>query len=141
MYVDEDENPRLIDRCIVLFIFSLRSCGINYSDPYALEFPRYSKSNVDFNQFLHQFKDFHAAPFIKFWYCAVRINMPFKSMIEKVLNTFQITYFVFLLLFSYVLLFNFNQPSDKIPSIHSTEIAIIIFVSFILFEEIRYVHI
>jgi hypothetical protein len=49
------------------------------------------------------------------------------------------SYIVFLLLFSYYLLFNFEIPKNEIPSIHWTEILVIIMVTTMLIEEIRQV--
>ena len=44
------------------------------------------------------------------------------------------------MLFSYYLLFNFGPPTDQIPSIHWTEILVIIIVSTMLIEDIRQVN-
>jgi len=69
--------------------------------------------------FLHV-KHFHESPIVKFSYNSV-------------------SYILFLLLFSYYLLFNFQIPQNQIPSIHWTEILVIIIVTTMLIEEIRQV--
>ncbi|CAF3948648.1 unnamed protein product, partial [Rotaria sp. Silwood2] len=97
---------------------SLQSYGINYSDPYPLEYPRYTKI-LPINQYMYGVKNFHEALRMKYWYHCI-------------------TYCFFLLLFSYTLLFNFERPTNEIPSIHWTEIVTIILVSCMLFEEIHY---
>ena len=121
--------------------FSLRSCGINYSDPYALEFPRYPcvKSQLALNRFLHRLMNFHLSLFTKFCSHFVCIFHVIRSSNWIISHPFQVTYVFFLLLFSYVLLFNFQRPTSDSPSIHWTEILTIILVSCMLVEEIQYV--
>lgn len=68
--------------------------------------------------YLRKLKHFHESPYVKFSYNAI-------------------SYIFFLLLFSYYLLFDFRPPTDDVPSIHWTEILVIIIVSTMLFEDIR----
>ncbi|CAF4375441.1 unnamed protein product, partial [Adineta steineri] len=98
---------------------SLQPYGIHYSDPYPIAFPRYTKI-LPINNYLHRIKNFHQA--LRMKYCYHCLN-----------------YCFFLLLFSYVLLFNFQPPTSSIPSIHWTEILTIVLVSSMLIEEIHYV--
>ncbi|CAF3293085.1 unnamed protein product [Rotaria socialis] len=93
----------------------LHSYGINYSDGHVWKQNCCSKKWS--NRFRH-LKDFHESPFIKFSYNVV-------------------SYIFFLLLFSYFLLFDFNLPTDGVPSIHWTEILVIIVVTTMLFEDVR----
>ncbi|CAF1276333.1 unnamed protein product [Rotaria magnacalcarata] len=95
----------------------LQPYGINYSDAYTLEYPRYTKIS-SLNRYMHRVKNFHQALRMKYFYHCL-------------------SYIVFLLLFSYMILFNFQLPTDKIPSIHWTEIVTIILVSSMLIEEIH----
>ncbi|CAF0881591.1 unnamed protein product [Adineta steineri] len=89
--------------------------GINYSDIYTSKSKSFSNRC---KKYFRRLKQFHEAPFIKFLYnCA--------------------SYTFFLLLFSYYLLFNFNIPTDDIPSIHWTEILVIIYVTTMLMEDFR----
>ncbi|CAF1094081.1 unnamed protein product [Adineta steineri] len=97
---------------------SLQPYGIHYSDPYSIAFPRYTKYPLIYD-YIQRLKNFHQVLFIK--YCYHCLN-----------------YCFFLLLFSYVLLFNFQPPTASIPSIHWTEILTIILVSIMLIEEIHY---
>ncbi|CAF4870469.1 unnamed protein product [Rotaria sp. Silwood1] len=97
---------------------SLQSYGINYSDPYPIEYPRYTKI-LPINQYMHRVKNFHQALRMKYLYHCI-------------------FYCFFLLLFSYTLLFKFELPKNQIPSIYWTEIVTIIFVSCMLIEEIHY---
>jgi hypothetical protein len=98
--------------------FRLDNHGINYCDTYTAQSDYCSRGW--FNYF-RRLKQFHESPIIKFSYNSVG-------------------YIFFLLLFSYYLLFNFNPPTDDIPSIHWTEILVIIIVSTMLIEEIRQVN-
>ncbi|CAF5145540.1 unnamed protein product, partial [Rotaria sp. Silwood1] len=91
-------------------LFSLEPHGINYSDPYPLEYPRRIKVMPVLSRYICRSENFHLCVF----------------------------YIFFLLLFSYFLLFNFSPPTNTNPSIHWTEILTIIFVSFMLLEEIHY---
>ncbi|CAF4129196.1 unnamed protein product, partial [Rotaria sordida] len=95
--------------------------GINYSDPSLLEDPQSSllESDDSFVLYWNRFKNFHLSLRTKYIYHLI-------------------TYIFFLLLFSYVLLFNFSPPIAQTPSIHWTEIFTIILVSCILIEEIHY---
>ncbi|CAF3973574.1 unnamed protein product, partial [Rotaria sordida] len=97
---------------------SLQPYGITYSDPYPLEYPRYTKI-LPINRYMHRVRNFHQALRMKYWYHCV-------------------FYCFFLLLFSYTLLFKFERPTNEIPSIYWTEIVTIIFVSCMLIEEIHY---
>ncbi|CAF1432957.1 unnamed protein product, partial [Adineta steineri] len=97
---------------------SLQPYGIHYSDPYSIAFPRYTKYFA-INNYMHRIKNFHQALHIKYSYHCLN-------------------YCFFLLLFSYVLLFNFQPPTSSIPCIHWTEILTIILVSTMLIEEIHY---
>jgi hypothetical protein len=95
----------------------LNDYGINYSDTY--------KSRIDCcpkgcGQYFRRLIHFHQSPFIKFTYNCT-------------------SYIFFLLLFSYVLLFAFNMPTDDTPSIDWTEILVIIIVSTMLIEDTRQV--
>jgi hypothetical protein len=65
-------------------------------------------------------KHFHESPIVKYAYDSA-------------------SYIVFLLLFSYYLLFNFQIPTDQIPCIHWTEILVIVMITTMLIEEIRQV--
>ncbi|CAF4302333.1 unnamed protein product, partial [Adineta steineri] len=76
---------------------------------------KYSKSYLTY---LRHLKHFHESPIVKYSYNSA-------------------SYIIFLLLFSYYLLFNFEIPTDEIPSIHWTEIFVILMVTTMLFEEIR----
>ncbi|CAF1116563.1 unnamed protein product, partial [Adineta steineri] len=97
---------------------SLQPYGIHYSDPYPIAFPRYIKY-LPINNYMHRIKNFHQALRMKYCYhCLI--------------------YCFFLLLFSYVLLFDFQPPTSSIPCIHWTEILTIILVSIMLVEEIHY---
>ncbi|CAF4758130.1 unnamed protein product, partial [Rotaria sp. Silwood1] len=98
---------------------TLEPHGINYSDPYSLEYPRCIKTMPNLSRHIHRLKNFHLSVLTKYCYHVV-------------------FYIFFLLLFSYVLLFNFSPPTNTNPSIHWTEILTIIFVSFMLLEEIHY---
>ncbi|CAF1174559.1 unnamed protein product [Rotaria sordida] len=98
---------------------TLESYGVNYCDPYPLEYPRYFKSNLTLNEYIHRLKHFHLSLLVKFCYHVI-------------------TYIFFLLLFSYVLLFNFSPPKPQSPSIHWTEILTIILVSCMLIQEFHY---
>ncbi|CAF3990732.1 unnamed protein product [Rotaria sordida] len=93
----------------------LRDYGINYSAIY--ESRSGYRLQRSFNYF-RRLKQFHESPFIKFSYNAV-------------------SYIFFLLLFSYYLLFNFKSPTNESPSIHWTEILVIIIITTMLFEDIR----
>ncbi|CAF1525888.1 unnamed protein product, partial [Adineta steineri] len=97
---------------------SLQSYGIHYSDPYATPFHRYTKY-FSINNYMHRIKNFHRALCMKYCY-------------------HWLSYCFFLLLFSYVLLFNFQPPAASVPSIHWTEILTIMLVSIMLIEEIHY---
>ncbi|CAF3724742.1 unnamed protein product [Rotaria sordida] len=92
--------------------------GINYSDRYPLEYPRRVKQMPELSQCYRRFKNFHLCLLMKYLYHFI-------------------FYVFFLLLFSYVLLFDFLPPTNTNPSIHWTEILTIIIVSFILLEEIH----
>ncbi|CAF0834212.1 unnamed protein product [Adineta ricciae] len=97
---------------------TLQPYGINYPDPYPLEHPRYCKI-PPVNTYLHNVKNFYQSLRVKYCcHCLV--------------------YCFFLLLFSYVLLFDFQPPTNSIPSIDWTEILTIIFVSIMLIEEVHY---
>jgi len=103
---------------ILNIVFRLNNRGINYSDNYIGPSNYCSRGCLKY--FLH-LKHFHEAPFVKFVYnCA--------------------SYIFFLLLFSYTLLFNFNVPTNDIPSIYWTEILVIIIVSTMLIEDTRQVN-
>jgi hypothetical protein len=78
---------------------------------------KYSKSYLKY--FCH-LKHFHEAPIVKYSY-----------------NCF--SYIIFLLFFSYYLLFNFQIPNNQIPAIHWTEIVVIVIITTMLIEEIRQV--
>ncbi|CAF1153213.1 unnamed protein product [Rotaria sordida] len=100
----------------------LRHHGINYCDSILLEDPpNHLKSDLEefHTVYLRKLRKFHESLAIK---CTYHV----------------ISYICFLLLFSYVLLFKFSPPSNKIPSIHWTEILTIILVSCMLIEEIHY---
>ncbi|CAF4055197.1 unnamed protein product, partial [Adineta steineri] len=97
---------------------SLQSYGIDYADPYPSGSRRYTKYFA-INNYMHRIKNFHQALHIKYSYHCLN-------------------YCFFLLLFSYVLLFNFQPPTSSIPCIHWTEILTIILVSTMLIEEIHY---
>ena len=70
-------------------------------------------------------------------YCMFIIKCSSSNIEQTIFHSFQITYLFFLLLFSYVLLFNFSPPTSDIPSIHWTEILTIILVTSMLIEEIH----
>ncbi|CAF1532094.1 unnamed protein product [Adineta ricciae] len=95
--------------------YRLNDYGINYSDHYVWHSDKHSQRYVTYFRHL---KHFHESPIVKYSY-----NI--------------ISYIIFLLLFSYYLLFNFNIPTDNVPSIHWTEILVIIIITTMLFEEIR----
>jgi hypothetical protein len=98
--------------------FRLNKYGIDYSDTYRSRLDCCPKGCTTYFRRLLQF---HESPFIKFTYnCA--------------------SYICFLLLFSYYLLFQFNIPTNDIPSIDWTEILVIIIVSTMLIEDTRQVN-
>ena len=97
--------------------FRLDEQGINYSDLYLHRSNTCSKGCL---RYFRRLKRFHQSPFVKFSYNCV-------------------SYIFFLLLFSYYLLFDFNIPTDEIPSIDWTEILVIIIITTMLFEDIRQV--
>lgn len=68
-----------MNRCRIFRYFSLRSCGINYWDSYALEFPRRIKSQLTLNRFGYQVKNFHQSPLIKFGVHFVCISDVFQT--------------------------------------------------------------
>jgi len=77
-----------------------------------------------------------------FYHCVCIKNEILRRILLKISFFFlKIIYCFFLLLFSYVLLFAFQPPTNEIPSIDWTEIVTIILVSFMLIEEINYVSI
>ncbi|CAF1249047.1 unnamed protein product [Adineta ricciae] len=94
----------------------LNDHGIHYSDNII------SSSNLTCSKkiklYFRRLKQFHESPYIKFLYNSA-------------------SYIFFLLLFSYYLLFNFNPPTDDIPSINWTEILVIIMVTTMLLEDFR----
>ncbi|CAF3178228.1 unnamed protein product [Rotaria socialis] len=98
---------------------TLEQCGITYCDPYPLEYPRYKIIKPSINRYLNNFVNFHLCLAVKFSYHVI-------------------SYIFFLLLFSYVLLFNFSPPTSDFPSIGWTEILTIILVSCMLIEEIHH---
>jgi hypothetical protein len=95
----------------------LNDYGINYSDNYIWQSSVCSKPYLTY---LRHLKHFHESPIVKYSYACVG-------------------YIIFLLLFSYYLLFNFQIPTNEFPSIHWTEILVIIIVTTMLIEEIRQV--
>ncbi|CAF1409001.1 unnamed protein product, partial [Rotaria sp. Silwood1] len=97
---------------------SLQSYGIDYYHSYSLEYPNFTKM-PRLHRYMNRVKIFHQALRIKYLY-------------RCVFHCF------FLFLFSYVLLFNFQRPTNENPSIHWTEVLTIIFVTCMLFEEIHY---
>ncbi|CAF4433686.1 unnamed protein product, partial [Rotaria socialis] len=107
----EDETTPLLSKTRQ----RLNNYGINYSDIHAWKGNCCSKRCLTY---LRHLKEFHESPFVKFSYNAA-------------------SYIFFLLLFSYYLLFDFNIPTDEVPSIHWTEILVIIIVTTMLFEDIR----
>ncbi|CAF1110172.1 unnamed protein product [Rotaria sordida] len=93
----------------------LNDYGINYSDIYMWKSNKCSKSYLTY--FFH-LKYFHESPIVKYLYNCI-------------------SYIIFLLLFSYYLLFDFQIPKNQNPSIHWTEIFVIIIITTMLIEEIR----
>lgn len=89
--------------------------GINYSDSRGWNGGKYSGPCL---RYFYHLKKFHDAPVTKFVFNAA-------------------SYIVFLLFFSYYLLFAFQPPTDQIPSINWTEILVIIIVSTMLMEDFR----
>ncbi|UJR18510.1 hypothetical protein I4U23_005417 [Adineta vaga] len=85
----------------------LKKYGINYGDDYQTDEPIYK-------QFLH----FHNCPIVKFCYTCFG-------------------YILFLLFFSYFMLYAFDPSSENSSHIHWTEILTIIFVTTMLLEDIR----
>ena len=59
-------------KVLTFFCFSLKSCGINYLDPYPIEYPNYCSAPPVVNQYLHRFVNFHRAPRMKYLYRCVR---------------------------------------------------------------------
>ena len=55
------------------FLISLKSCGINYSDPYPLEYPHYFDTQPLISRYLHRLINFHDAPSMKYLYRCVRL--------------------------------------------------------------------
>jgi hypothetical protein len=92
----------------------LNDNGINYSDSYVWKSTKCLKPYLTYFRHL---KHFHESPIVKYSYNSV-------------------SYIVFLLLFSYYLLFTFQIPSR---GIHWTEIVVIMIVTTMLFEEIQQV--
>jgi hypothetical protein len=101
-----------------IFNFRLDDRGINYYDSCAW---RSNSSSQKCLRYFYRLQHFHEAPYIKYLYNVAG-------------------YIFFLLLFSYYLLFDFNPPTDQIPSIHWTEILVIVIVSTMLIEDIRKVN-
>jgi hypothetical protein len=99
------------------FLTRLNDYGINYSDSYAWRSSTFSQPYLTY---LRHVKHFHESPIVKYSYNAS-------------------SYILFLLLFSYYLLFNFEIPMNETPSIHWTEILVIIIVTTMLIEEFRQV--
>jgi hypothetical protein len=95
-------------------MFRLNGNGINYSDGYVWKSNKYLKPYLTYLRYI---KHFHESPIVKYSYNSV-------------------SYIVFLLLFSYYLLFAFEIPS---LGIHWTEIVVIMIVTTMLLEEIRQV--
>ena len=61
---------------------SLESYGINYSDPYPLEYPRITRF-IGVNRYLYQVKNFHQVLRMKFCYHCVRTNRTTISLKAK----------------------------------------------------------
>jgi hypothetical protein len=78
-----------------------------------------SKWSKPYLTYLRHLKHFHESPIVKYSYNSV-------------------SYIIFLLVFSYYLLFAYQIPN---ASIHWTEILVIMFVTTMLIEEIRQVKI
>ncbi|CAF0911252.1 unnamed protein product [Rotaria sp. Silwood1] len=93
----------------------LNDYGINYSDIYMWQSNKCSKSYLTY--FLH-LKHFHESPIVKYLFNSI-------------------SFIIFLLLFSYYLLFDFQIPKNQSPSIHGAEIFVIITITTMLIEEIR----
>jgi len=81
---------------------------------------RSSKCSKPYLTYFRHVKHFHESPIVKYSYNSA-------------------SYIIFLLLFSYYLLFNFEIPKNQIPAIHWTEILVIIIVTTMFIEEIRQV--
>ncbi|CAF3783975.1 unnamed protein product [Rotaria socialis] len=93
--------------------------GITYNDSTQFEYSQPdSESSYSLHNYYHKFKKFHN-------YLACKIAYQFTS------------YIFFLILFSYVLLFKFEPPTNASVSIDWTEILTIILVTCILIEEIH----
>ncbi len=108
--------------------FRLSEDGIIYTDGY-------QTSESMLTHFLH----FHNRPIVK--YCYTCVSQHYLNCIIDILFDcdIQFGYVLFLLFFSYYMLFAFDPPSDTTPDIHWTEILTIIFVTTMLFEDVRQV--
>ncbi|UJR35044.1 hypothetical protein I4U23_027820 [Adineta vaga] len=107
-----DETRALIPKRIQ----RLDAHGINYSDN---NLTLTNKTcSLRCKRYFRRLKQFHESPYIKFLYNSA-------------------SYLFFLLVFSYYLLFAFDPPTDEIPSIHWTEILVIITVTTMLMEDFR----
>ena len=95
----------------------LRDYGINYSDSYIW---RPNACPRPILTYIRHLKHFHESPIVKYAYNSI-------------------SYLLFLAIFCYYLLFNFEMLTDDKPAIHWTEIVVIIMVSIMLIEEIRQV--
>ena len=90
-------------------LLRLKDYGINYS-----------ASDKSILTYIRHLKHFHESPMVKYAYNSI-------------------SYLLFLLLFCYYLLFNFEMVTNDKPMIHWTEILVIIMVTIMLIEEIRQV--
>jgi hypothetical protein len=81
---------------------------------------RSTKCSKPYLTYFRHLKHFHESPIVKYSYNSV-------------------SYIIFLLLFSYYLLFAFEIPKKQSPIIHWTEILVIIIVTTMFIEEIRQV--
>ncbi|CAF0816739.1 unnamed protein product [Adineta ricciae] len=118
-YREGEQKPKTAEPTDSRYQYRLKSNGLNYHDSLLLEYPHESVPKPAYERYLPKVIKFHQSLPIKYAYHLV-------------------SYIVFLLFFSYFLLFNFSPPTGSSPSIHWTEIATIILVTFMVVEEIHY---
>lgn len=77
---------------------------------------------------------FHSSPFVKMSYHFVRSMMNLTSHVSKSVSNFQLVYVWFLLVFSYMMLF---EMKPEFKHIRWSEIYLIVTVTAMLIEDLR----
>lgn len=119
----------------VKYTFRLEKHGISFPDLYQLEARKYMK-NAPIEKYLRRVYVFHCSPCVKYAYHLVCFVNTLHLQLLKI--CFQLSYIIFLLFFSFVLLFRFERPTNRIPSIDWAESFLIFFVWCMFVEEIYY---